>query len=73
MLLTNPDALATNNISEREIRLSVAFRKVTNGFDSEWGLQIHAEYQSATGAVRLAGQAALTANRDFVEGRFGIA
>ena len=38
----------TNNISEREIRPSVIFRKVTNGFRSDWGPGIHVGYRSAT-------------------------
>lgn len=32
LFLTNRDVPATNNISEREIRPSVLFRQVTNGF-----------------------------------------
>ena len=37
VFLTDRRVPATNNISEREIRPSVVFRKVTNGFRSEWG------------------------------------
>jgi len=33
---------STNNVSEREIRSSVIFRKVTGGFRSDWGARIHA-------------------------------
>ena len=36
VFMTNRDVPATNNISEREIRPSVVFRKVTNGFRSNW-------------------------------------
>ena len=36
----------------REIRPSVVFRKVTNGFRSDWGAQIHAGYRSVTAAPR---------------------
>lgn len=36
VFMTNRDVPATNNISEREIRPSVVFRKVTGGFRSEW-------------------------------------
>ncbi|CCG08987.1 Transposase IS66 [Pararhodospirillum photometricum DSM 122] len=43
---------STNNICEREIRPSVVFRKVTNGFRSAWGAQIHAGYRSITGTAR---------------------
>jgi hypothetical protein len=36
MFLTRRDVAATNNESERALRPSVIFRKVTNGFRSEW-------------------------------------
>lgn len=51
----------TDNVSEREIRSSVIFRKVTGGFRSDWGARIHAGYRSITGAARLQGQTALEA------------
>jgi len=73
VFLTNRDVPATNNISEREIRPSVVFRKVTNGFRSEWGAQIHAGYRSVTGTARLSGQSALGAIRDLVDGNFAVA
>ena len=43
------DVPATNNISECEIRPSVVFRKVTNGFRSDWGAQIHADTAPSPG------------------------
>jgi transposase len=73
VFLTNRDVPATNNISEREIRPSVVFRKVTNGFRSDWGAQIHAGYRSVTGTARLSGQPALGAIRDLVDGNFVVA
>jgi transposase len=73
VFLTNRDVAATNNISEREIRPSVVFRKVTNGLRSEWGAQIHAGYRSVTGTARLSGQSALGAIRDLVDGNFAVA
>jgi len=51
----------------------VVFRKVTNGFRSDWGAQIHAGYRSVTGTGRLAGQPALQAIRDLIGGKFAIA
>jgi transposase len=63
----------TNNISEREIRPSVIFRKVTNGFRSDWGSQVHAGYRSVTGTAKLKGQAPLAAMRDLVNGTFALA
>lgn len=73
VFLTNRSVPATNNISEREIRPSVVFRKVTNGFRSDWGAQIHAGYRSITGTARLSGKSALDAVRELVDGRFSIA
>jgi hypothetical protein len=32
-------------------KTSVVFRKVTNGFRSDWGAQIHAGYRSVTGTA----------------------
>lgn len=69
VFMTNRDVPATNNISEREIRPSVVFRKVTGGFRSEWGAKVHAGYRSITGTARLRGQAALEAVQDFITGQ----
>jgi transposase len=68
VFLTNRDVPATNNISEREIRPSVVFRKVTNGFRSDWGAQIHAGYRSVTGTARLSGKSALVSARNQRQG-----
>lgn len=73
VFLTNRDVPPTNNISEREIRPSVVFRKVTNGFRSDWGAHIHAGYRSVTGTARLSGKSALSAIRDLVDGNFAVA
>ena len=59
---------ATNNISEREIRPSVVFRKVTGGFRSDWGATVHAGYRSLTSTARLHGQTALQALADLISG-----
>ena len=63
----------TNNGSEQEIRPSVVFRKVTNGFRSDWGPGIHAGYRSVTGTAHRHGQSAWTAVRDLVDGTFAVA
>ena len=73
VFLADRDVPATNNISEREIRPSVVFRKVTGGFRSDWGAGIHAGYRSVTGTARLKGQSALAAIRDLVDSRFAVA
>lgn len=63
----------TNNVSEQEIRPSVIFRKVTNGFRSDWGPGIHAGYRSVTGTARRQGQSAWTAIRTLIDGTFLVA
>ena len=63
----------TNNVSEQEIRPSVIFRKVTNGFRSDWGPGIHAGYRSVTGTARRQGQSAWTAIQALVGGSFAVA
>jgi hypothetical protein len=39
VFMTNPAVPYTNNVSERHLRPSVIFRKVTNGFRCEWGAE----------------------------------
>jgi transposase len=60
---------ATNNVSEREIRPSVVFRKVTNGFRSDWGADVHAGYRSLTSTARLHAHTAIDAVRALVSGK----
>ena len=73
VFLADRDVPPTNNISEREIRPSVVFRKVTGGFRSEWGARVHAGYRSITGTARLRGTDALDTVREFLDGRFAVA
>jgi len=47
--VTERDVPATNNGSERALRPSVIFRKVTNGFRSEWGRDFYAAVRSVIG------------------------
>jgi transposase len=44
--VTDPAVPATNNGCERDLRPSVVFRKVTNGFRSEWGANFFAAVRS---------------------------
>lgn len=69
-LLEAPDVPATNNVSERKIRPSVVFRKVTGGFRSDWGAQIHAGCRSVTGTASLHGSAAFQATGQPLTGTF---
>lgn len=61
VFLQDREVPPTNNVSEREIRPSVVFRKVTGGFRSDWGACIHAGYRSITGTAKLHGKTALEA------------
>ena len=60
---TRRDVPATNNVSERHLRPSVIFRKVTNGFRSAWGAEVYADICSIVATGRLNGRTALEAIR----------
>ncbi|UEM20869.1 transposase [Skermanella mucosa] len=53
--MTDRDVPPTNNTAERALRHSVIFRKVTNGFRSIWGADIHALVRSVIGINHLNG------------------
>jgi len=46
LFLDDPSIPPTNNASEQALRMSVIFRKVTNGFRSEWGKEAFAAVRS---------------------------
>jgi len=52
VFITERDVPATNNVSERALRPSVIFRKVTNGFRSEWGAQTYAAFRSVVSTAK---------------------
>ena len=52
------------NVSERALRPSVIFRKVTNGFRSEWGAKVYADLCSIVGTGRRTGRSPLEAIRN---------
>src|SRR5580658_3788667 len=52
VFMTNRAVPPTNNISERHLRPSVIFRKVTNGFRCEWGAQTYAAFRSVVGTAK---------------------
>jgi len=64
VFLKRRDAEPTNNESERALRPSVIFRKVTNGFRSEWGAKAYAALCSIVETGRRNGRSALAAIRD---------
>ena len=57
VFVTNRDIPATNNGSERALRPSAVFRKVTNGFRTEWATKLYADIRSVieTGRRRAIG------------------
>jgi transposase len=64
VFLKRRDAEPTNNESERALRPSVVFRKVTNGFRSEWGAKAYAALCSIVETGRRNGRSALTTIRE---------
>ena len=64
VFLKRRDTEPTNNESERALRPSVIFRKVTNGFRSEWGARAYAALCSIVETGRRNGRSALNAIRD---------
>ena len=52
VFVTNRHVPYTNNVSERHLRPSVIFRKVTNGFRCEWGAETYAAFRSLVGTAK---------------------
>jgi hypothetical protein len=53
------DLSYTDNISERHLRPSTIFRKVTNGFCCEWGVETHAAFCSVVRTANANGASVL--------------
>lgn len=70
VFMTRRDVEPTNNGSERTLRPSVIFRKVTNCFRSEWGAKVYADICSIVSTGRLHGRSPLAAIRAALTGRF---
>ena len=68
VFVTLRDVPPTNNISERRLRPSVIFRKVTNGFRSAWGAKAYAAICSVIETGMLRGQSAFAAIRTCLAG-----
>jgi len=47
VFVTHRELTATNNGSERALRPCAIYRKVTNGFRSEWAAKLYADVRSA--------------------------
>ena len=52
VFVTNRSVPYTNNVSERQLRPSVIFRKVTNGFRCEWGAETYAAFRSVVSTAK---------------------
>jgi len=52
VFVTNRAVPYTNNLSERNLRPSVIFRKVTNGFRCEWGAETYAAFRSVVSTAK---------------------
>ena len=63
VFLTRRDVEPTNNGSERALRPSVIFRKVTNGFRSDWDAKFYADLCSIVATGRIHGQRPLDSLR----------
>jgi transposase len=63
VFLTRRDIEPTNNVSERALRPSVIFRKVTNGFRSGWGANVYADICSIVATGRIKGRSPLASLR----------
>jgi transposase len=50
--MSNRAVPCTNNVSERHLRPSVIFRKVTNGFRCEWGAETYAAFRSVVSTAK---------------------
>lgn len=61
VFLERRDVPCTNNVSERHLRPSVIFRKVTGGFRSEWGANGYAAAASVIATGRMRHQTSLEA------------
>jgi transposase len=53
VFMSNRAVPCTNNVSERHLRPSVIFRKVTNGFRCEWGAETYAAFRSVVSTAKV--------------------
>jgi transposase len=67
--LDHPDVTADNNGSERELRPTATYRKVTGGFRSTWGADLYAAVRSVIGTATRRGTDAYQAIRATLQGQ----
>lgn len=68
VFVTNRDIPPTNNGSERALRPCAVFRKITNGFRTEWGARLYADIRSIIETARRRAIGALEAIRLTLDG-----
>jgi transposase len=68
VFMTNREIEATNNGSERALRPGAVYRKITNGFRSEWGAAFYADLRSVIETARRRSLRALDAIRLTLQG-----
>lgn len=61
LFLSDETIPPTNNASEQALRWSVVFRKVTNGFRSDWGAELFAQVRSLINTAQRQGMSAFDA------------
>ena len=67
--LDHPEVAADNNGSERELRPTATYRKVTGGFRSDWGADLFAAVRSVIGTAARRGIDAYQAIRQTLRGQ----
>lgn len=70
--LDHPEITADNNSSERELRPTATYRKVTGGFRSEWGAEFYAGIRSVIGTAKRRGMDAYQAINATLRGQTGL-
>lgn len=71
--LDHPEVAADNNSSERELRPTATYRKVTGGFRSDWGADLFAAVRSVIGTAKRRGIDAYQAIHDTLRGQSALA
>jgi transposase len=71
--LSHPEVTADNNASERDLRPTATYRKVTGGFRSDWGADLFAAVRSVIGTAKRRGIDAYQAIRDILRGQSVLA
>ena len=70
--LVHPEITADNNSSERELRPTATYRKVTGGFRSDWGADLFAAVRSIIGTAKRRGIDPYSAIRNTLYGQSAL-